>query len=418
MRWLQERYTAPLARAFQLQTGRPVELNFRVRHPGTDGETHRDPPPPDLTDGCTAERPAPQAVIPQSAPAIPATSPPPTSPEGPCFRLSNFVVGASNRFAWSAAQEVCKDFYRHYNPFLLLADTGLGKTHLGEAIAHRLRRKHGEGRVVFCTAERLFSDLIQHMKSRSVHRFKERYRDACEALVLDDIQFVLGKRALQDELCYTLDTLLNRGRQVVLLGNLPSRECADLSESLRSRFFSGLCVSIDPPDHATRVEILQRLSERSGISLPRETLETVARQVRSNVRDLEGALNRIVAAHRLFRRPLDPQTVERHLQPYLQNSPGTVTIVRIQEHVARFFGLPPEALASRSRQKKVLYPRQIGMYLSRKHTHESLEAIGALYRRDHSSVVYAIRSLEKKIAQTPRLAREVLFIEEKLLEGV
>ncbi len=420
MRWLQEKYSDPLARALQEETGKQVELNFQVRE-------HTAPLP--APGNVSVETGQPSAHGQGTFPLVScnqdhrpqgesdASAPQPVPPAAPAFCLSTFVVGPSNRFAFSAAQEICKGVQRYYNPFFLLAPTGLGKTHLGQAIAHELHGTHGDQRVLYCTAEHFFSEMIRHMKSSSIHLFKDRYRRSCDTLILDDIQFVLGKQALQSELCFTLDALLSRNKQVVLLGNLPTHDSDKLSESLRSRIFSGLSVSIDPPDYPTRMSILNALHESSGLPIPPPTLETLARLVRSNVRDLEGAFHRLAAAHRLFQNGLLPEEVDNLMREYSRNSAGPVTLDGICSHVARYFGLSPENLSSRSRHRKVLYPRQIAMYLSRKYTHEPLHAIGALYRRDHSSVVYAVKSLMKKISRSPRLEREVMFIEEKLLES-
>jgi chromosomal replication initiator protein len=421
MRWLKEKYKAPLSRALQEETGKPVLLHFRLRE---------NPPPPSPLD-CDARGDGQQ--VPHTLQSVPSPCPYergteyPDHPEGAFessphqnphtnFCLTRFVVGPSNRFAWTAAQEICKGFQPYYNPFFLLAGTGLGKTHLGQGIAHQLQKIHGGTRVLYRTVERFFSEMIDHMKTRSIHLFKDRYRRSCDALILDDFQFVMGKKALQSELCYTFDTLLNQGKQVVLLGNLPSRDSEELSESLRSRIFSGLSVSIEPPDYVTRLAILQGLAAKSNILFPLSCLEKLAGLVRSNVRELEGAFNHLVAVHRLLRHPLDPDSVETLLQEQRFGTPGSIPLVRILDHVARYFGLQSEELTSRSRHRKVLYPRQVCMYLCRKHTNASLQSIGTLFQRDHSSVLYAVQSLKKKFDTNPRYQREVLFIEEKLLQ--
>jgi len=423
MRWLQDKYGVPLARALQGNNGTQVRLTFQVREATAPESSEQNRP----------IRPVPATAAPESALCLPAgptelASPeeqPVASPPADAsvagttsrFRLSTFIVGPSNRFAFSAAQEICKGVQYYYNPFFLLSGTGLGKTHLGHAIAHELRQTPGNQRVLTCTAEQFFSEMILHMKNKSIHVFKERYRQACDALILDDIQFVRGKRALQSELCFTLDALLSRKKQVVLLGNIDPQDSETFSESLRSRIFSGLSVSIEPPDHATRLAILSALQQASGAPIPQDALDTVARLVRSNVRDLEGAFHRLAAAQRFLRHAPPAETVHGLMRQYMGQQCGLLTLKEIRDHVARYFGLPPEDLSSRSRHSRVLQPRQIAMYLSRKHTDAPLHAIGTLYRRDHSSVLYAVRSLKSKMERTPRVQREVLFVEEKLLEA-
>jgi chromosomal replication initiator protein len=260
--------------------------------------------------------------------------------------------------------------------------------------------------------------MIRHIKEKDIPSFKARYRDTCDVLILDDIQFVKGKTSLQAELCHTLDVLLNRGKQVVLVGNLPARGRNGLDENLESRIFSGLAVTMEPPEFETRLAIMTQFARSYGFPVSEEALAIIARCVRSHVRDLEGAFKRLMALQSIAREPIDAETVARHF-----SDPATVCRKPtdpkvIRDHVARYFGLQPDALASRSRKRAVHYPRQIGMYLTRKHTHASLESTGQLYNRGHASVLNALRSLDQKMGSSVRVSREVRFIEEKLLEKV
>ncbi len=406
---LSGRHRGTLASLFEEEIGRNVNLTFRVTPSPAPG------PRPIVPLGRTA-RPTPP-----DGKAAPAGAREPASPEGPFpewnprYRFSTFVTGRSNGFAWAAAQEVCRGFRFEYNPLLLHASTGLGKTHLGQAIAHRVFRENPNLRVRWATAEGFFAEMIRHVRDKTIFAFKKRYREECDLFVLDDIQFLKEKKALQSELCHTLDVLLNRGVRVVLLGNLRPKDRQGLDENLASRIFSGLSVSIDPPDYETRFAILSRFAHASGLPLPDETIAAVARRVRSHVRDLEGAFGRLAALHRFSRRPPRPEEVERLFEGLHPATHPPLNHRTIKEHVARYFGLDPEVLSSRSRKRRILYPRQIGMYLARKYTCESLESIGALYDRDHASVLHAVRSLERKMAAQPRVAREVEFIEQKLL---
>jgi chromosomal replication initiator protein len=412
VQWLSGRHGEALSDLFKEEAGRDVRLTFQVDGPfasSTASDVPEDtpctPPSPNLAARPTAETDESRALE------------EPFPGWNPRFRFSNFVTGRSNGFAWSAANEVARQCRSEYNPLLIHAPTGLGKTHLGQAIGHRLFTGNRDLSILWRTAESFFAEMIRHIRDKDIPSFKTRYRDACDVLILDDIQFLKGKNALQAEVCYTLDILMNRGKQVVLLGNLPARGRNGLDENLESRIFSGLSVTIEPPEYETRLAILSQFSQSSGNQVSEEILAIVARHVCSHVRDLEGAYNRLIAMRSLAHQEINPKTVDQlfSIPSYAPRKP--IDPRTIQDHVSRYFALDPALLASRSRKRKVLYPRQIGMYLTRKHTHESLDSIGRLYDRDHASVLHAIRSLEKKMRTTARVMREVQFIEEKLLEG-
>lgn len=401
--WLSGRHGAALADLFSEEMGRNLRLSFQIERPS---ETGNDP----------QDRSSDSTQTEQKGSAA-GDSPEGPFPEwNPRFRFSTFITGPSNRFASSAAEEVSRRFPSPYNPLLIHAPTGLGKTHLGQAIGDRMYRGNGNLRILWSTAESFLAEMIRHIKSNDVASFKSRYREACDVLILDDIQFLKGKQALQAELCHTLDVLLNRGKQVVLLGNLAGRGKSGLDENLESRIYSGLAVTIQPPEYETRLQILKQLAQSSGLSVSEEALAVLARCVPSHVRDLEGAFKRLMALQSLVHQPLDPETLDRHFRDAATLPVKPADRRKIQEHVARYFGLQPEVLASRSRKREIHYPRQIGMYLTRKHTHESLETIGRLYNRGHASVLNALQSLEQKIRSNARIEREVRFIEEKLLE--
>lgn len=409
--WLSGRHGEVLAGLFREETGRNLRLSFRIDGPSpAKGEPH--------PIGETARVPTPPEQHGRAGNAEKATPNEPFPEWNPRYSFTTFVTGPSNAFACSAAKEVSRQLHGPYNPLLIHASTGLGKTHLGQAIGHRLLQQNGGLRILWKTAEGFLAEMIRHIKNNDVPSFKARYRDACDVLILDDIQFLKGKQALQTELCHTLDILLNRRKQVVLLGNLAARGTNGLDENLESRMYSGLAVTMEPPRYETRLAILRQLADSCGVRASDEALAVVARCVRSNVRDLEGAFKRLMALESLAQEPIDPESVERHFghAEDLPRKPADRT--KIRDHVAAYFGLPPERLGCRSRKREIHYPRQIGMYLTRKHTNESLEAIGRLYHRGHASVLNALQSLERKILSNARIEREVRFIEEKLLEKI
>jgi chromosomal replication initiator protein len=413
VQWLSGRHGEALSDLFNKEAGRDVHLTFQVDRPPASSNSSDEP-------GAAASSGRPSSLPPQGHAETGETSvsAEPFTGWNPRFRFSTFVTGPSNRFAWSAANEVARQCRSEYNPLLIHSSTGLGKTHLGQAIGQRLFEGDRNLRILWRTAESFFAEMIRHIRDKDVPAFKKKYRDACDVLILDDIQFLKGKTALQAELCHTLDILLNRGKRVVLLGNLPARGKNGLEEGLESRIFSGLTTTMEAPEYETRLAIISQFAKSSGVSVPEETLAVVARRVRSHVRDLEGAFKRLVAMRSLSHQELDPETVDRLFRTAPYDSGRPLDRKTIQDHVGRYFAVDPALLASRSRKRNVLYPRQIGMYLTRKHTHESLESIGHLYGRDHASVLHAIRSLEEKMGANARVAREVQFIENKLLEDL
>lgn len=411
LQWLSGRHGEALSSLFSEEAGRDLRLTFQIDR-SSDASRAAD----------EAVEPTPHSPNPNPKPETGtgerASSKEPFLGWNPRFRFSTFVNGRSNGFACSAAKEVARQTQSQYNPLLIHAPTGLGKSHLGQAIGYQLFAGNESLRILWRTAEGFLAEMIRHIKEKDIPSFKARYRDTCDVLILDDIQFVKGKTALQAELCHTLDVLLNRGKQVVLLGNLPARGRNGLDENFESRIFSGLAVTMEPPEYEARLAIMTQFARSYEFPVSEEVLAIVARCVRSNVRDLEGAFNRLMALQAIAREPIDTETVARHFGDPATVSQKPTDLKTIRDHVARYFGLQPDALASRSRKREVHYPRQIGMYLARKHTHASLESIGQLYNRGHASVLNALGSLERKMGSSVRVSREVRFIEEKLLEKV
>jgi len=401
LQWLSGRHGEALSNLFSEEAGRDLRLTFQVERSSDASAASPCPNPKPETEA--GERACPKE---------------PFLGWNPRFRFSTFVNGRSNGFACSAAKEVAHQSRSQYNPLLIHAPTGLGKSHLGQAIGYRLFTGNENLRILCKTAESFLAEMIRHIKEKDIPSFKARYRDTCDVLILDDIQFVKGKTALQAELCHTLDVLVNRGKQVVLLGNLPARGRNGLDENLESRIFSGLAVTMEPPEYETRLAIMTQFARSYEFPVSEEALAIVAHCVRSHVRDLEGAFKSLMALQSIAREPIDAETVTRYFSDPATVSQKPTDAKTIRIHVAKYFGLQPDALASRSRKREVHYPRQIGMYLARKHTHASLESIGRLYNRGHASVLNALGSLEKKMGSSVRVSREVRFIEEKLLEKV
>lgn len=421
-KWIEDNYLSHVVEEIRSVTGKQLKVSLAVR-PGclqsSTAESHTDRDLHGKVDLPPASMPVARGGSVQPSGLIQA---PGSSCAAPGqwlnrkYRFSNFVVGASNRFAWTAAQEVCRRFEPSYNPLCVYSPAGLGKTHLGRAIGHFLEEKERRLRIRWSSAEAFCAEMMQQLRNKTLSAFKQKYREECDVFCLDDVHFLKGKKWIQTELCYTLDALLDQGKQVLLFGQIAPNDTEGLSEGLTSRMFSGLTARIYPPEKETRIEILRLLVTQSGVSVPDSSLEIIADAVTTHVRNLEGAFTRIVAMSSLLKRPIDQDLVAEALKDFKEKRGALLTLEDISRHVGSYFHIEKDALAARSRKQRVYYCRQIAMYLSRKHTGESLQSIGLFYNRDHASVFHALRSLEQKMKVSARVRREVAFLEETLLE--
>ena len=327
------------------------------------------------------------------------------------YSFENFVVGASNRLAHAACMAVAENPARSYNPLFLYGGVGLGKTHLLHAIGNTALRKGLQ--VLYVSSEEFTNDLINAIRTHNTPAFRERYR-RIDVLLIDDIQFIAGKESTQEEFFHTFNTLHGQEKQIVMSSDRPPKAMVTLEERLRSRFEWGLTADIQPPDLETRIAILRSKAERAGRTVPVEILETIARLVQSNIRELEGALTRVMAFSDLSGHPLSAQLVQTALADLLPQR-GTLEPGQVLRAVADVFGLSPDDLLGRSRSRDVALPRQVAMYLMREEVNASLPQIGeALGGRDHTTVMYACDKVADMIERDDRLRRQVLQIREQL----
>jgi chromosomal replication initiator protein len=300
---------------------------------------------------------------------------------------------------------------RAYNPLFLYGGVGLGKTHLLHAIGNAAMRQGLE--VMYVSSEEFTNDLINAIRSHNTPTFRERYR-RIGVLLIDDIQFIAGKESTQEEFFHTFNTLHGQDKQIVISSDRPPKAMVTLEERLRSRFEWGLTADIQPPDLETRIAILRSKADRAGRVVPPEILETIARLVQSNIRELEGALTRVMAFSDLSGSPLSTQLVQTALADLLPQR-GKLEVRQVVQAVATVFGLSPEDLLGRSRSRDVALPRQVAMYLMREEVNASLPQIGeALGGRDHTTVMYACEKVADMIERDDRLRRQVLQIREQL----
>jgi chromosomal replication initiator protein len=329
----------------------------------------------------------------------------------PRYTFDNFVVGASNRLAHAACMAVAENPARAYNPLFLYGGVGLGKTHLLHAIGNAALQQGLQ--VMYVSSEEFTNDLINAIRSHTTAAFRERYR-RIGVLLIDDIQFIAGKESTQEEFFHTFNTLHGQDKQIVISSDRPPKAMVTLEERLRSRFEWGLTADIQPPDLETRIAILRSKADRAGRQVPVEILETVARLVQSNIRELEGALTRVMAFSDLSGHPLSPQLVQTALADLLPQR-GSLEPRQVLAAVANVFGLSLEELLGRGRSREVALPRQVAMYLMREEVNASLPQIGeALGGRDHTTVMYACDKVADLIERDDRLRRQVLQIREQL----
>jgi chromosomal replication initiator protein len=334
----------------------------------------------------------------------------------PKYTFDSFVIGSSNRFAHAAALAVAEAPAQAYNPLFIYGGTGLGKTHLLQAVAQYVSEHQGELSVRYVTSETFMNDFINALRDKRIEGFKQRYR-TYDLLLIDDIQFFEHKERIQEEFFHTFNSIYEAGGQIVISSDRPPREISTLEERLRSRFEWGLITDIQPPDLETRIAILRKKVMADGIHVPDpKVLEFIAGRISSNIRELEGALTRVVAFSSLTGRPMTEELAQDVLKDvFPQGEVQQVSIERIQELVSERFGLSLTELCGDKRSQNIVYPRQVAMYLSRELTDSSLPKIGKQFGgRDHTTVIHAT----SKIARMIREDRDVYNLVQELTARV
>jgi len=313
------------------------------------------------------------------------------------FTFDNFVIGPSNRFACAASLAVAESPSKAYNPLFIYGHVGLGKTHLIQAITHKLSQLHPKLTHCYMSSERFTNELIDAIRYRSTSQFRSKYREI-DVLLIDDIQFIAGKESTQEEFFHTFNNLHNNHKQIIITSDRPPKEIAKLEERLSSRFAWGLITDIQPPDFETRVAILRKKIENEAVEAPDEVINFIAEQIQTNIRELEGALIRVVAYASLDEQPVTLESAKSVLKDMVRESVKIVSVEMIQKSVAEFFRIPLSEMRAKKRHKNIVLPRQVAMYLSRQLTNMSLPEIGnAFGGKDHTTVLHSCKKIEGEI---------------------
>lgn len=391
--WLENKYNKQIKEAFKNVLGTDVSLEYKIG-----------PVAP------IKEEILKEALVPiEEAPSI---SPGSLNPK---YSFDSFVIGGSNKLAYAACQSVATNPGGTYNPLFIYGGVGLGKTHLMQAIGNEIIKKSPKKRVTYITSERFTNEFITAIGTRKTNNFKEKYRKV-DVLLVDDMQFLAGKEGTQEEFFHTFNALHQDNKQIVITSDRPPKAIPTLEERLRSRFEWGMIADIQPPDLETRIAILQQKVQTKGYDIPLEIIDYIARNIQQNIRELEGALNRIIAYCELNSTSPNLSLATSILSSILSHSKRRGAGAKeILEKTAGFYDLTIEELKGTKRDKEIVVPRQIAMYLMREESKLSYPKIALeLGGRDHTTVIHACHKIEKEIDVSENIRHEINLIKERL----
>ena len=389
--WLRDNYSDLIGETLSELTGAPLAIEFTT----TATESPQPPAPQPLGKSVGVMGSAASTSLNIGRKTVTfEESGPVSGPLNPKYRFSTFVVGTSNQLAHAAARAVAESPSRSYNPLFLYGGVGLGKTHLMHAIGHKILQGNPGLRLVYISSERFMNELINSIRYDHTFEFREKYRNI-DVLLMDDIQFLAGKERTQEEFFHTFNALYDAQRQIVLTSDSLPKEIPTLEERLRSRFEWGLLADIQPPDLETRIAILHKKAGAENVVIPDDVMLFIATNSKSNIRELEGALIRLVAYSSLTNEQITIDLARNVLRDSLNSRVTMITIDKIQENVAGYFGLRVSDLRAKSNARRITHPRQVAMFLSKKLTNHSLPEIGRAFGgKHHSTVIHSVRKVE------------------------
>ena len=401
--WLEDRFAGLIQETLQAVTGTEAEVDFVVTAPGGRGRQVHDEDDEQRFGGEEQET-SDLAALPQTE-------------LNEKFKFSSFVVGNNSRFAHAAAMAVADAPGQSYNPLFLYGGVGLGKTHLMHAIGHEVRRRFPKRRVAYLTSEQFMNEVIASIQNAQMSDFRHKYRTV-DVLLIDDIQFLAGKDRTKEEFFHTFNALHEINKQIVISSDRPPKEIPTLEDRLRSRFEWGLIADIQPPDFETRLAILKSKLGAAGGFVSEDVLTFIAHKVQKNIRELEGALTRVIAFASIHQKEVDAEAAAVLLSDIIPAaSRRPVTIDRIQRIVSDHYGIPLEEMKGKRRDKHIVFPRQVAMFIVREETPSSLPVIGQAFGgRDHTTALHSIDKIANEMKEDERLRYEIQTLRERLYE--
>jgi len=365
-----------------------------------------------------ARRPEPRAeVVDPATTNEPEFRPPEPAQLNPRYTFDTFVAGPSNQLAFAASQAAASTYPPKYNPVFICGGVGLGKTHLLHAIGHLQLSIRPGARIVYLSSERFMNEYVNAIRSGRMHEFRRRYREGIDVLLVDDVQFLAGKDGTQDEFFHTFNALHDSHKQIVLTADRKPHEISDIADRLRTRFAWGLLADIEPPELEVRIAILRKKASNENIILPDDVALYIASSIKSNVRELEGALIRLAAYASLSKKTIDLTFAQETLGGALTRPREHITVDTVIKAVASYYGVKPADIKSPRRHKSIAAPRAVAMYLARQHTKDSYPDLGRAFGgKHHTTVISAVEKILERIKEDPGLRGEVHAIEAQLLK--
>jgi len=329
------------------------------------------------------------------------------------FTFREFIVGDSNRYAHATCRSTASMDPDSSRIIYLQAESGLGKSHLSQAVGQSIMETRPEARLCYLSANEFTNQVVKAIKNGTLNEFKDRYHRDCDVLLLEEVHCLAGRQRTQTELAQALDPMLDKGKTVIFTGNRLPRQIPDVNDQLKSRLACGIIATINPPDYRTRVKIVLRKARSQGVDMDTEIAEFLAENLKGDIRRIEGAVVGLIARSSLLKKKADME-LAREVIHDLIGEPEQISVSQIKKMICTHFRLSEQELLSKSRKKIIALPRQMGMYLARKHTEHSLEAIGREFARDHATVIYAVKKISKELDTSSKRRSELEFLNDQL----